>query len=57
LIIWLTAPGVTHSSCAASFTDRWRAAASKARNALSGGSREELISEEFNNLVFLIQIE
>jgi hypothetical protein len=36
---WLTAPGVTQSSAAAFFTERWPALVSKARNALSGGRR------------------
>ena len=40
MIIWLTAPGVTHSSAAAFFTERCRAVASKARSALRGGSLE-----------------
>jgi PAS domain-containing protein len=36
---WLMAPAVTCNSCAACLKLRWRAAASKARRALSGGSR------------------
>ena len=36
---WLSAAGVTDSSCAASVKLRLRAVASKARSALSGGSR------------------
>ena len=35
---WLIAVGVTPSSSAAALKLRWRAAASKARNAPSGGS-------------------
>src|SRR5215210_2698620 len=38
-IWWLTAAGVTLSSIAAFLTLRWRAAASNARKALSGGRR------------------
>jgi hypothetical protein len=37
LMCWATAPGVTHSSSAAAEKLPWRAAASKARKALSGG--------------------
>lgn len=49
LTIWLTAPGVTHSSSAAAFTDRWRAAASKARKAFSGGNLDGDTMFSFSN--------
>src|SRR5262245_15998046 len=43
---WLMAPAVTCSSCAACLKLRWRAAASKARSALSGGSRYVMAGSE-----------
>lgn len=43
---WLTAPAVTCSSWAACLKLRWRAAASKARRALSGGSRYVMAGSE-----------
>src|SRR5215468_7748948 len=46
---WLTAPWVTNSSSAARVKLSWRAAASKAFNALSGGSRRSIVHPHEKN--------